>query len=282
MNLILDPLNYEFMRYALFAGIGVGLLCPIVGSYLVVQRISLLGDVVAHSVLPGLAIAHFLQIPLIVGASLFGLLSSFMTTWIASQSKLKMETAMAITFASFFSLGITLLTVLRNRLDLHELLFGDILSITLGDIQQIILITIAVLAAIRFFYKELLFFTFDPLGAEAIGLPVRWLNLGLMASVTLTIVAGIKTVGVILVIALMVGPAATAYLLTKELHWMMILGSIFGIVSAIVGMYLSYYLDIPSGPTIAMTIFGFFFFTFLFSPSQGILMRYPSVKTEQY
>ena len=281
MNLLLEPLSYEFMRYGLVAGIGVGLLCPIVGSYLVVQRISLLGDVVAHAVLPGLAIAHFLKIPLILGASFFGLLSSFTTTWIASQSKLKVETAMAITFASFFSLGITLLTVLRNRLDLNELLFGDILSITPSDIRQIILIAIAVLAAIRFFYKELLFFTFDPLGAEAIGLPVRWLNLGLMASLALTIVAGIKTVGVILVIALMVGPAATAYLLTKELHWMMILGSIVGMIAAIVGLYVSYYFDIPSGPTIAMTIFGIFFLTLLFSPSQGILMRYSHVNAER-
>ena len=282
MNLLLEPLSYEFMRHALMAGIGVGVLCPIVGSYLVVQRISLLGDVVAHAVLPGLAIAHFLKIPLIVGAALFGLLSSFMTTWISSQSKLKMETAMAIVFASFFSLGITLLTVLRNRLDLNELLFGDILSIASGDIRQIILIAIAVLAAIRFFYKELLFFTFDPLGAEAMGLPVQWLNLGLMASVTLTIVAGIKTVGVILVIALMVGPAATAYLLAKELHWMMILGSIFGSVSAVTGLYLSYYFDIPSGPTIAMTIFVFFFLTLLFSPSQGILSRSLRVKAKSY
>ncbi|BDM83422.1 metal ABC transporter permease [Acaryochloris marina] len=279
MSLLLDPLSYEFMRYALLAGIGVGLLCPIVGSFLVVQRITLLGDVVAHAILPGLAIAHFLKIPLILGASFFGLLSSFTTTWISSQSKLKVETAMAITYASFFALGISLLTVLQNRLDLNELLFGDILSITTGDIQQIIITAILVLAAIRFFYKELLFFTFDSLGAEAMGLPVRWLNLGLMASVTLTIIAGIKTVGVILVIALMVGPAATAYLLTKELHWMMILGSTFGIISAIVGLYVSYYSDIPSGPTIAMTIFVFFFFVLLFSPSQGILMRYSRVKT---
>lgn len=266
------------MRYALVAGVGVGLLCPIVGSYLVVQRISLLADVVAHAVLPGLAIAHFFKFPLILGAAVFGLLSSFTTTWVASQSKLKVETAMAITFASFFSLGLTLLTVLRNRLDLNELLFGDILSITPGDVRQIILIAVAVLAAIRFFYKELLFFTFDPLGAEAIGLPVRWLNLGLMASVTLTIVAGIKMVGVILVIALMVGPAATAYLLTKELHWMMIVGSIVGIVSAITGLYVSYYYDIPSGPTIAMTIFGLFFLSLLFSPSQGILTRHLRLK----
>ncbi|MEM9151080.1 MAG: metal ABC transporter permease [Cyanobacteria bacterium P01_F01_bin.3] len=278
MNLLLEPLSYEFMRYALVAGVGVGLLCPIVGSYLVVQRISLLADVVAHAVLPGLAIAHFFKFPLILGAAVFGLLSSFTTTWVASQSKLKVETAMAITFASFFSLGLTLLTVLRNRLDLNELLFGDILSITPGDVRQIILIAVAVLAAIRFFYKELLFFTFDPLGAEAIGLPVRWLNLGLMASVTLTIVAGIKMVGVILVIALMVGPAATAYLLTKELHWMMIVGSIVGIVSAITGLYVSYYYDIPSGPTIAMTIFGLFFLSLLFSPSQGILTRHLRLK----
>ena len=185
--------------------------------------------------------------------------STFVTSWIRAQSKVKVDTAMAITFSSFFSLGVALLTGLRSRLDLEEILFGDILSITPADVWQIGLITVGVLLCVKVFYKELLFFTFDRLGAEAIGLPVAAINFGLMAAITLTIVASIKAVGVILVVALMVSPAAAAYLLTKELHWMMAVGSGLGVFSCMVGMYISYYLNTPSGPAIALTLFSCFF-----------------------
>lgn len=273
MNWLLDPFSYEFMRQALMAGVLIGILCPIIGTYLIVQRMALLGDVVAHAVLPGLAIANFLNLPLLIGAFVSGMFSTFVTAWIRAQSKVKVDTAMAITFSSFFSLGVALLTGLRSRLDLEELLFGDILSITPADVREIGLITLGILLAVKVFYKELLFFTFDRLGAEAVGLPVGLINFGLMAAITLTIVASIKTVGVILVVALMVSPAAAAYLLTKELHWMMTIGAGFGVFSCIVGMYISYYLNTPSGPAIALTLFTCFLLTLLLSPSQGILTR---------
>ncbi|PZO15531.1 MAG: hypothetical protein DCF25_13485 [Leptolyngbya foveolarum] len=273
MNWLLDPFSYEFMRQALMAGVLIGILCPIIGTYLIVQRMALLGDVVAHAVLPGLAIANFLNLPLLIGAFVSGMFSTFVTSWIRAQSKVKVDTAMAITFSSFFSLGVALLTGLRSRLDLEELLFGDILSITPADVREIGLITLGILLAVKVFYKELLFFTFDRLGAEAMGLPVGLINFGLMAAITLTIVASIKTVGVILVVALMVSPAAAAYLLTKELHWMMIIGSGLGVFSCMVGMYISYYLNTPSGPAISLTLFTCFLLALLFSPSQGILTR---------
>lgn len=273
MHLLIDPFAYDFMRYALAAGILVGILCPVIGAYLVVQRMGLLGDVVAHAVMPGLVIANFFQLPLIVGAFVFGMISTFVTAWLRSQTKVKVDTAMAITFSSFFSLGIVLITTLRTRLDLEALLFGDILRITQADVWQIFLITLGVLLAIKLFYKELLYYTFDQSGAEAIGLPVNVLNFGMMAAITLTIVAGIQTVGVILVVALMVTPSATAYLLVKELHWMMLCGAGFGILGGIIGMYASYYLDIPCGPAISLTVFAFFLLAVLFSPRQGILTQ---------
>jgi manganese/iron transport system permease protein len=193
-----------------------------------VQRMAMLGDVVAHGVLPGLAIASFLHLPLLVGAFVMGVFSTFMTAWIRSQSRIKVDTAMALTFSTFFSLGITLLSVFQTRLAREQLLFGDILSINLGDVWQSATITACLLMAVRLFYKELQFFTFDPIGAEALGLPVHLINAGLMAAITLAIIAGMKTVGVILVVALMVGPAATAYLLVKELQDVMLLGSLLG------------------------------------------------------
>ena len=273
MDWLLDPLTYDFMRQALVASLLVGVVCPIVGTYLIVQRMAMLGDVVAHGVLPGLAIATFLRLPILAGAFVMGLFSTFVIAWIRSQSRIKVDTAMAITFSTFFSLGITLLTVFRSQVDLEQLLFGDILSISTADVLQIALITGLVLIGVKLFYKELLFFTFDPLGAEALGLPVQAINFGLMAAITLTIIAGMKTVGVILVVALMVGPAATAYLLVKELHWMMGLGAVLGVLFGVVGMYSSYYLDIPSGPAIGLTVFGGFLLALLFSPRQGILTR---------
>ncbi|MEL7067496.1 MAG: metal ABC transporter permease [Cyanobacteria bacterium J06581_3] len=273
MDWLLDPFNYEFMRQALTAGVLVGILCPIVGTYLIVQRMAMLGDVVAHAVLPGLAIANFFNFPLVAGAFVSGMFSTFVTSWIRAQSKVKVDTAMAITFSSFFSLGVALLTGLRSRLDLEDLLFGDILSITPADVWEVGLVTLFVLVGVKVFYKELLFFTFDRLGAEAVGLPVAKINFCLMAAITLTIVASIKAVGVILVVALMVSPAAAAYLVTKELHWMMIVGSGVGVLSCMVGMYISYYFNTPSGPAIALTLFSCFLLALLFSPSQGILTR---------
>lgn len=274
MDWLLDPLSYDFMRQALLAAVLVGILCPIVGTYLIVQRMAMLGDVVAHGVLPGLAIASFFNIPILVGAFTCGLFSTFVITWIRTQSRISVDTAMAITFSTFFSLGITLLTVFRSRVSLEQLLFGDILSITPGDVWQIGAIAGLVLIGVSLFYKELLFFTFDPLGAEALGLPVNRINLGLMAGITLAIIAGIKTVGVILVISLMVGPAATAYLLVKELHWMMSLGATLGVLFSVVGIYGSYYLDIPSGPAIGLAVFIGFLLALLFSPIQGVLIWY--------
>lgn len=273
MNLLLDPLHYEFMRNALAAGIFVGILCPVVGTYLIVQRMALLGDVIAHAVLPGLAIANFLGVELLLGAFVSGIFSTFVITWIRTQSRVKADAAMALIFSSFFSLGVLLLTVLDRRVDLEALLFGDILSVTLADVGRTAAIVGFVLLFVKLFYKELLFFTFDRLGAEAVGLPVNAINFGLMAGVTLTILAGMKTVGVILVIALMIGPAITAYLLVKELHWMMMVGAGLGAFTSVVGMYLSYYLDLPSGPSIALTVFSCFLLALLFSPTQGILTR---------
>ncbi|WP_088892943.1 metal ABC transporter permease [Leptolyngbya ohadii] len=271
--MLLEPLNYDFMRCAITISVLVGVLCPIVGSYLIVQRMALLGDVIAHAVLPGLAIAHFIGIEMLIGAFSFGILSTFVIAWIRSQSRVSVDAAMAITFASFFGLGITLLTLFRSRLDLLDLLFGDILSVTWEDVGRTAIISVVILVCIKLFYKELLFFTFDRVGAEASGLPVQWINLGMMAGITLTLIAGMKIIGVVLVVSLMVGPATTAYLLVKELHWMMILGAAIGVLCSVSGLYLSYFLDLPSGPTIALIVFAMFLLALLFSPSQGIVVR---------
>jgi manganese/iron transport system permease protein len=273
LNWVLEPLEFEFMRNAIAIAVLLGVLCAVVGSYLIVQRMGLLGDVIAHAVLPGLAIAFFLGIDIFVGAFVFGTLSTFVIAWIQSQSRIKVDVAMAIVFSSFLALGIALITILKSKLDLHSFLFGDILGVTMGDVWRTAAIALMVLLVIALFYKEFLFYTFDPLAAQAIGLPVELIHLGLTAAITLTIIASMQAVGVVLVVSLLVAPGITAYLLVKELHSMMVLGAVFGIASSVSGMYISYYSNIPSGAAIVLVASGLFFLALLFSPSQGILTR---------
>lgn len=271
LNLLTEPLAYEFMRNALAISALVGILCPVVGSYLIVQRMALLGDVIAHCVLPGMSLSFFFGIDILIGAFGSGLLGSFLISWIRSQSRVKVDAAMALTFSTFFALGIILITVLRNKIDLDSFLFGDVLGVTSTDIYRTLIISLLILIVIRLFYKELLFYTFDRTGAQAIGLPINTIHFGFMAAITLTIIASMKAVGVILVISLLVGPALTAYLLVKELHQMMMLGSAIGVIVSSAGVYLSYYQNLPSGPAIVLVSSTLFLLTFFFSPTQGIL-----------
>jgi manganese/iron transport system permease protein len=268
LELITEPLNFEFMRNAIAIGILVGILCPVVGSYLIVQRMALLGDVIAHCVLPGLSISFFLGIDLLIGAFGSGILGAFLIAAIRAQSRVKVDSAMALTFSTFFALGVTLITVLKNKLDLDSFLFGDILGITQADIQRTAVIAAVILLLVKWFYQELLFYTFDKTGAQAIGLPVNTLYVGFMAAITLTIIASMQAVGVILVIALLVGPALTAYLLVKELHQMMLLGAVIGVTASIAGIYLSYYHNLPSGPAIVLVSSSLFLLTLLFTSVQ--------------
>lgn len=273
INLLIEPLSYEFMRNAIAVGILIGILCPVIGTYLIVQRMALLGDVIAHAVLPGLAIAFWQGFNILVGAFISGMLSTFVIAWIRSQSRVKVDAAMALTFSSFFALGITLITLLKSKLDLDSLLFGDILGATISDVKRTAIIAIIILIIVKLFYKELLLYTFDKLAAQALGFPVNIFHYGLMASIALTIVTSMQTVGVVLVISLLVGPGITAYLLVKELHQVMVLGAILGVIASINGIYASYYLNIPSGPAIVLVTFSLFLLALLFSPSQGILTR---------
>ncbi|MBD2197290.1 MULTISPECIES: metal ABC transporter permease [Calothrix] len=273
LNLLLEPLQFEFMRNALFTSIMLGVLCAVVGSYLIVQRMGLLGDVIAHAVLPGLAIAFFFGVDIFIGAFISGTISTLIIAWIETQSRVKVDVAMAMVFSGFLALGIMLITILKSQIDLHSFLFGDILGVTTSDVVRTLIITVIVLLGVKLFYKELLFYTFDALAAQAIGLPVNLMQIGLISAITLTIIASMQAVGVVLVVSLLIGPAITAYLLVKELHQMMFLGAIIGVIGSVSGMYISYYLNVPSGAAIVLVISGLFLLALLLSPTQGILTR---------
>ena len=275
LQTLIEPLQYGFMQRSLVIAILVGIVCAIVGSYLMVQRLALLGDAISHSVLPGLAIAFILGANIFIGAFIAGVLSTVIIAWIKARSTIKEDAAMGIVFSAFFALGITLITIVQkdNKIDLNHFLFGNILGVTAEDAIDTGLIVALVLLVVVFFYKELLFYTFDPLGAQATGLPVNLLNFGLMVLIALTIVASLKAVGVVLVLSLLITPASTAYLLVTRLHQVMILGAIIGVISSISGMYLSYFYNLPSGPAIVLVASGFFVLSLLFSPTQGILTQ---------
>ena len=282
LEALISPLQYGFMQRSLVIAIIVGLLCAVVGSYLMVQRLALLGDAISHSVLPGLAIAFIIGANIFVGAFIAGVVSTMAIAWIRTRSPIKEDAAMGIVFSAFFALGITLITVVQkdNKIDLNHFLFGNILGVNADEVRDTAIIAAFVLLVIFVLYKELLFYTFDPLGAGAAGLPVNQLNFGLMLLIALTIVASMKAVGVILVLSLLITPGATAYLLVKRLHEVMILGAVIGIISSISGMYLSYFFNLPSGPAIVLVVSGLFVLALLFSPSYGIFTRKSQLKSE--
>jgi manganese/iron transport system permease protein len=273
LEALIEPLQYGFMQRSLITAVLVGIVCASVGSYLMVQRLALLGDAISHSVLPGLAIAFIVGADIFVGAFIAGVISTMVITWIRTRSQIKEDAAMGIVFSAFFALGVTLITIVQkdNKIDLNHFLFGNILSVTREEVINTAIITVIVLLIVVLLYKELMFYTFDPVGAQASGLPTNLLDFGLMILIALTIVASLKAVGVILVLAMLITPGATAYLLVSRLHQMMILGSAIGVVASISGMYLSYFFNLPSGAAIVLVAFGFFMLAFLFSPSQGIL-----------
>lgn len=260
---LLNPLAYDFFRHALAVGAIIGILCPVVGCFPLVLRISLIGDAIAHAVIPGLAIAHVLGMDLALGAFVSGVGSTAAIAWIQRQSHIRADSAMTLMFATFFALGMTLISLWQVPIDLEGFLFGDLLSVQPIDIGRSAIAAALLLGAIALHYKELLFYTFDPIGAEAAGLPVQALHYGLMAGLTVAIILALKLVGVVLAVALTIGPALTASLIVRELHWMMALGGGFGLLAAILGLYGSFYWDLPSGAAIALASFGLFMATLL-------------------
>lgn len=274
-QLLFEPLQYGFMQRSLIVAILVGVICAVVGSYLLVQRLALLGDAISHSVLPGLAIAFWLGANIFVGAFIAGVLSTLLIGWIRTRSPIKEDAAMGIVLSAFFAIGITLITVIQkhNKIDLNHFLFGNILGVTATDVRDTLIMAVLVLLVVALLYKELLFYTFDPLGAQAAGLPVNLLNFGLMALIALTVVASLKAVGVVLVLSLLITPGATAYLLVTRLHQVMVVGSLIGVVSSLSGMYLSYWFNLPSGPAIVIVVSALFVVVLLFSPCHGVLTQ---------
>lgn len=273
MEFIQDIFEYGFLQRALLTSIIVGILCGTIGSFIILRGLSLMGDAISHAVLPGIAISFMLQINIFYGAVIAGVLTTIGIGFITQNSRIKNDTSIGIVFAGAFAVGILLITKAQTAIDLTQILFGNVLSVQTSDMWMTIIVGIIILAVVFLFYKELLVSSFDETMAAAYGLPTRLIHYGMMVLLTLVTVASLQTVGVVLVIAMLITPAATAYLLTDRLSSMIFLAMLFGSISSVIGLYFSFEYNLASGPVIVLVTTGFFLLAFIFSPSYGLLWR---------
>jgi manganese/iron transport system permease protein len=261
---ILEPLQYAFMVRGLVAAVMVGIVCAVVGTYVVLRGMAFFGDALAHAILPGIAVGYLVSDgnrgSLFWWALVAAILSSLGIGAISRSTKIKEDTAIGIIFAGAFALGVALISTVRSyTVDLAHFLFGDVLGVRNGDLWLIAIFGGLVVLTILAFYKEFMVLSFDPILAATLRLPVRLLEILLLILIAMTIVVSLQTVGVALMVAMLVTPAATAYLLTKRLPVMMTLAALIASISGVIGLYFSYYLSIASGSAIVLTctaIFG--------------------------
>jgi manganese/iron transport system permease protein len=258
IDFLFEPLQYPFMVRSLVAAVMVGIVCAVVGTYVVLRGMAFFGDALAHSILPGIAIGYLVgngeREPLFWWALFAAILSSLGIGAISRSTKIKEDTAIGIIFAGAFALGVALISTVRSyTVDLAHFLFGDVLGVRAGDLWMIAIFGGLVVLAILAFYKEFMVLSFDPILAATLRLPVRMLDILLLILIAVTIVVSLQTVGVALMVAMLVTPAATAYLLTKRLPVMMALAATIAALSGVIGLYFSYYFSIASGAAIVLT-----------------------------
>lgn len=272
-NFINGLYEFHFLQNALVTAVVIGVVSGALGCFIILRGMSLMGDAISHAVLPGVAISYILGINFFVGAIIFGLLSSIIITFIKNNSIIKGDTAIGITFSSFLALGVILIGIANSSTDLFHILFGNILAVQDIDKWLTIGVSIAVLVVIVLFFKELLITSFDPLMAKAIGMKVNFYHYLLMVLLTLVSVTAMQSVGTILIVAMLITPAATAYLYTNSLRKMIILSSSLGAVSSVLGLFIGYSFNIAVGSSIVITSAIIFAISFLVSPKQNFIKK---------
>jgi len=271
---IVAPLAYGFMQRGMLAAVLVGILCAIVGCYVVLRSMAFLGDALAHAVLPGVAIAYLMGANLLMGALAAAVVVALLISLFSRQGIIKEDTAIGIVFAAALALGVALISSVRTyAVDLTHIMFGNVLGVSPTDVWLIAGIGAAVLLTVLAFYRQFLVIAFDPVLAATQRLPVERLRMLLLLLIALTIVVSLQTVGVGLVAAMLVTPGATAYLLTRRLPTMMMVAALIGAVASISGLYLSYYINISSGAAVVLVATALFTAVFLFAPERGVVWR---------
>jgi len=273
LEALLEPLTLDFMQQALLIGLLVSAATAALSCLLVLKGWSLMGDAVSHAVLPGIVIAHLLSIPLLIGAFISGMFCAVATGFLSNNSRLKEDTVMGIVFSGMFALGVALFTQIHTDLHLDHVLFGDMLGVSWRDVLLTGALVIPALLLVVLRRKDLLVFAFDPQHAGVIGLNVTGLHYGLLAVLSLVIVASIKAVGIILVIAILIAPGAIAYLLTNRFENMLWWAIGIAQVATFLGVNLSYHIDSAPAPTIVVLLTIIFIVVFLFAPRRGLFRQ---------
>jgi manganese/iron transport system permease protein len=272
-DVIAVPLSYPFMQRALMVSLLVAAVCAVLSCYLVLKGWSLMGDAISHAVLPGIVVAYVLAIPLAIGAFVAGLSCALATGYLKENSRIKEDTVMGIVFSGMFGFGLVLFTKVETEQHLNHILFGNVLGVTTRDLIETAIVAGGTLLIELLKWRDLLLYCFDPNHARSIGLPVRVLHYGLLVLLALTIVASLKAVGIILVIAMLIAPGATAYLLTDSFERMLVIAAAVALISAFIGTVISFHIDGATGACIVLTQSLFFTAAFLFGPKGGILRR---------
>jgi ABC-type Mn2+/Zn2+ transport system permease subunit len=281
IGFVANPLAYGFMQRGLAAAILVGIVCAVMGTFVVLKGLAFIGDAVSHATFPGLVIAYLVGAPLYIGGAIAAVAVSLAIGYVSRRGRLRFDTAVGVLFAGSFAFGILLFSTIKNYVaDLLGYLLGNVLGIGFGDLVQVAVLGAVVLVVVLALRKELLFSTFDPLGAAASGLPVAALEYLLLALLGVTIVVSIQAVGIIMVVAMLVTPAATAQLVVVRFGQMMVLGAVLAAASAVIGLYASFYLNLASGASIVLVETLFFLVALALGPRSGLMARARRVEAE--
>lgn len=275
---LLAPLQYQFMVRGLLAAITVGAVCGVLGTYVVLRGMAFFGDALAHAILPGVGVAYLLagnaQGALFAGALVAGVATALGIGAISKSGQIREDTAIGVLFAGMFALGVALISTVRNfSVDLTHFMFGNILGVSPADLRLTAILAGLVILLVIAFYKEFLVISFDPVLAAILRLPAQFFRYLLLVMLAVTIVAALQTVGVGLMVAMLITPAATASLLTRRLPAMMVSAALIGAASGVMGLYLSYYVSVASGAAVVLVCTAFFLVALFFAPRRGILWR---------
>ncbi len=263
VNWLIQPFSFEFMQRAFIITCIMSVPMAVLSCYLVLKGWSLMGDAISHAVLPGVVLAYLLGLPLAAGAFTAGMACALATGFLDSNSRLKRDTVMGVVFSGMFGLGLVMYVAIQTEVHLDHILFGDILGLTWADVLETGVISAVCMIGMTIWRKDLLLHAFDAQHARAIGLPVQWLHYGLLAAISLTVVAALKASGIILAIALLIAPGAIAFLVTRQFRSMVAVAIAIAMMSSLVGVFASFHLDSAPAPTIVLVMTGLFIAAFI-------------------
>ncbi|MEX1079243.1 MAG: metal ABC transporter permease [Homoserinimonas sp.] len=277
---ILEPLQFDFMNRALMVTVVAAITCAMLSCWLVQIGWSLMGDAVSHAVLPGVAISYILGWPFAVGAFIFGAGAVALIGGVRATTKIKSDAAIGVVFTALFALGLVIISATPSQTDLGHILFGNVLGVSDSDIWQVVLIGAAVITILVLKRRDFTLFAFDSSHANAIGISTRWLSTLMLGLLAMTVVVALQAVGIVLVVAMLITPGATAYLLTKRFDRMLWLSVVVTAVASVVGVYASYYLDVSTGGAVVLAQAAAFALAYLFGSRGGVVTNLVRTRRE--